>query len=46
MVHSFLYLAFVRVVQLVRLSCSCHDDLAIEVIMLRHKVAVLRRQVD
>ena len=46
MVHSFLYLAFVRVVQLVRLSCRAQDDLAIEVIMLRHEVAVLRRQVD
>ena len=41
MVHSFLYLAFVRVVQLVRLSCRAEDDLAIEVIMLRHEVAVL-----
>ena len=46
MVLSFLYLAFVRMVQLVRLSCRAQDDLAIEVVMLRHEVAVLRRQVD
>ena len=45
MALSFLYLAFVRVVQLVRLSCRAQDDLAIEVVMLRHEVAVLRRQV-
>src|ERR1039457_3001792 len=46
MVLSFLYVAFVRVVQLVRLSCRAQDDLAIEIVMLRHEVAVLRRQVD
>ncbi len=46
MVLSFLYLAFVRTVQLVRLSCRAQDDLAIEVVMLRHEVAVLRRQID
>jgi len=46
MVTSFLYLAFVRVVQLVRLSCRAQDDLAIEIVMLGHDVAVLRRQVD
>ncbi len=46
MVLSFLYMAFVRVVQLVRLSCRAQDDLAIEIVMLRHEVAVLRRQVD
>jgi len=46
MALSFLYLAFVRVVQLVRLMCRAQDDLAIEVVMLRHEVAVLRRQVD
>jgi putative transposase len=45
MALSFLYFAFVRVVQLVRLSCRAQDDLAIEVVMLRHEVAVLRRQV-
>jgi hypothetical protein len=46
MVLSFLYLAFVRVVQLVRLSCRAQDDLAIEVVMVRHEVAVRRRLVD
>jgi hypothetical protein len=46
MMISFLYLAFVRVVQLVRLLCRAQDDLAIEIVMLRHEVAVLRRQVD
>jgi len=45
MALSFLYLAFVRLVQLVRLSCRAQGDLAIEVVMLRHEVAVLRRQV-
>ena len=46
MALSFLYLAFVRVVQFVRLSCRAQGDLAIEIVMLRHEVAVLRRQVD
>jgi putative transposase len=45
MVLSFLYMAFVRVVQLVRFCLRPQNDLAIEVIMLRHEVAVLRRQV-
>jgi hypothetical protein len=42
---TFFYRAFCRVVQLIRLSCRRDTDLAIEVIMLRHEVAVLRRQV-
>ena len=45
MALSFLYRAFVRVLQLVRLSCRKDSYLAVEVVMLRHEVAVLRRQV-
>ena len=45
MALSFLYIAFVRLLQLVRLSRGGQQDLAIEVVMLRHEVAVLRRQV-
>jgi putative transposase len=45
MALSFLYRAFVRVLQLVRLSCRMDSNLAVEVVMLRHEVAVLRRQV-
>jgi hypothetical protein len=45
MTLSFLYLAFTRVLELVRLSRRDRDELAIEVVMLRHEVAVLRRQV-
>ena len=44
MALSFLYIAFVRLLQLVRLSRG-QQDLAIEVVMLRDEVAVLRRQV-
>jgi hypothetical protein len=42
---SFLYIAFVRLLQLLRLSRSGQEDLAIEVVMLRHEVAVLRWRV-
>jgi putative transposase len=45
MALSFFYLAFVRVLQLLRLSRRDTDGLAIEIVMLRHEVAVLRRQV-
>src|ERR1035441_174213 len=45
-VLSFLYLAFVRVVQLVCLFGRSRTDLATEIVILRHEVAVLRRQVD
>lgn len=45
MALSFLYLAFVRILQLLRLFRRDNDELAIEVVMLRHEVAVLRRQV-
>ena len=46
MALSFLHLLFVRVSQLVRLACRGRDELAIEVVMLRHEVSVLRRQID
>ena len=42
---TFLYKAFCRVLQLIRFSFRTDIDLAIEVIMLRQEVAVLRRQV-
>ena len=45
MALSFLYLVFVRTLQLLRLSRRDSDQLAVEVVMLRHEVAVLRRQV-
>ena len=42
---SFLYIGFVRLLQLLRLSRRGQQDLVVEVVMLRHEVAVLRRQV-
>jgi putative transposase len=42
---SFLYRAFCRVRQLIHLVGRSHTDLAIEGVVLRHEVAVLRRQV-
>ncbi|HEY6622321.1 MAG TPA: hypothetical protein VIX85_00695 [Acidimicrobiales bacterium] len=45
MTLSFLYWAFCRALQLIRLIGRSDTDLAIEVVMLRHEVAVLRRQV-
>jgi putative transposase len=45
MALSFLYVAFVRVLELLRLSRDDSEELAVEVVMLRHEVAVLRRQV-
>jgi transposase InsO family protein len=45
MALSFLYVAFVRLLQVLRLSRSERDELAIEIVMLRHEVTVLRRQV-
>ena len=45
MTLSFLYRAFCRVVQLIRLTVRKEADLAAEVVVLRHEVAVLRRQV-
>jgi hypothetical protein len=45
MALSFLYLTFVRLLELIRLQGRDATDLAIEVVILRHEVAVLRRQV-
>jgi putative transposase len=45
MALSFPFLAFVRTLQLVRLSRRDDEDLAVEIVMLRHEVAVLCRQV-
>jgi hypothetical protein len=42
---SFLYEAFVRVLELFRLGRRDRQELAIEVVMLRHELSVLRRQV-
>jgi putative transposase len=42
---SFLYQAFCRVLQLVRLMGRSDEEIAIEVVMLRHEVAILRRQI-
>ena len=41
-----LYLVFLRATQLIRLWWRDGDDLAIEAVMLRHEVVVLRRQVS
>ena len=40
MALSFLYLAFVRTIQILFLQRSDNSDLAIEVVVLRHEVAV------
>ena len=45
MALSSLYIAFVRILQLFRLVRHDNEDLAVEVVMLRHEIAVLRRQV-
>lgn len=45
MALSFLYQAFVRMLQLFKLFRRDNTELAIEIVMLRHEVAMLRRQV-
>jgi len=44
MALSFLYVAFVRILQLLRLLQRDNRELAVEVVALRHEVAVMRRQ--
>jgi hypothetical protein len=46
MALSFLYLAFVRILEMIRLARRESGELAVEVVVLRHEVAVLRRQVS
>ena len=46
MALRFLYLLFLRVSQLIRLSRLGGEDLVVEVVMLRREVAVLTRQVS
>ena len=41
---SFPYVAFVRILELLRLRRDGRDELGIEVIVVRHEVSVLRRQ--
>jgi len=45
MALSFLYLAFTKILQLVRLGQRDGNDLAVEIVILRHELAVLRRHV-
>lgn len=45
MALSFLYVAFTRLLELLRFQRRDTADLAIEGVVLRHEVAVLRRQV-
>jgi len=45
MALSFFYLAFVRILELHRLERRDDGELAIEIVILRHEVAVLRRQI-
>ena len=42
----FLYLEFLRMLQFLRLRRDDQADVAIEVVMPRHEVSVLRRQVE
>jgi putative transposase len=42
---SFLYIGFVRLLRLTRLCRRGQEELAIEVVMRRHELAILRRQI-
>ena len=43
---SFFHLEFLRMLQFLRLRRDDRADVAIEVVMLRHEVSVLGRQVE
>lgn len=45
MALSFLYVCFVRILELLQLVRRDNGELAVKIVMLRHEVAVLRRQV-
>lgn len=45
MALSFLYLAFVRILELLGLVRHDNEDLAVEVVIVRHEVTDLRRRV-
>jgi hypothetical protein len=42
---SFLYRVFCRVLQLIRLCCRKGTAVAIKIVILRHEVTALRRQI-
>jgi hypothetical protein len=42
----YLYVAFVRFLQLVHLSRTCEQDLVAEVVLLRHEIAVIQRGLE
>ena len=44
MVWSFVYLALCRLVQLVVLLCKSERSKELEILLLRHELAILRRQ--
>ena len=44
MVWSFVYLALGRILELIMLSCRSATAKKIEILVLRHQLAVLRRQ--
>jgi hypothetical protein len=43
---SFIHVALIRLFQLLRLRRSEHDEPTVQVVVLRHEAAILRRPVD